>query len=1457
MSKPSRLVRPSSASAASKLPLTRREDLGSRSKTISLGEKMLRAGSEGNLVKQQQVHAAVTPSQRKASTPKGQGKTNLRVTSVEDAEHVKPKERLANGSNHTSNTKPARNIPRRHTVGGPRSSKEILGMQTSEMDRKREAFLEHLKQKYPHHATAIMGHQERLRDQARSPKPSQNLQSGVGDQTEHLSGASAESLEAMSEGEAPVAFTRGSRSRASLPVVRSSNQTKDKSLGILYLQYGDETKQTKMPNEITSADTIRALFVSAFPQQLTMKILDSPSVAIYVKEEMRNVYHELTDVRNIQDRSFLKVYHKDPVHAFNQNARAINGDIRMQREVVYTSRDGSHTLRHGTGPPPPHAIPVSPSLTPVAHSMPPSPSRIPYGVGRPMLMPGNATVPRDRLSSVPGSRSISPSPSAILERRDVKPDEDLSNKNLTLLRNESLYSDPYMFHEGRMSVASSHSGHPVDIPEHLIHFHRGALRSASTYSNATLQAEMMEQPLYRQKPRKYSESHVPWGSKTPPSSPHRITEMRVSDIHAQNPQVPPHAIQPERSSPVRHSFKKEAATSVGMETTTKPRNAVGTPVTPVMADIPPLSADNQALGVGSATTPNDPETRERMKAMEKQIASLTGLVQSALLKGPKTSNVKDVSSEKTIKTVSSVSSTDGGGDSQVPSVSSSLTTVQSTTIISQPPAISSIPVQVNVLDLRQNVSDLRLQLEQMRQLQLQYQETLKAMLKKAELEINGRVVEAMKKLEDPVQRQRVLVEEDRQKYLLEEEKIVKQLCDIESVVEDLRKDSASSERPVTLKDVEEGAFLLRQVGESLAILKGEFPALQNKMRAVLRVEVEAVKFLKEEPHKLDSLLKRVRGLTDILSTLRRYVTEGLLKSTESPLVLQHTVIETAVSTTESEVPKTQNVQVHEPVIHVQAQPQPSSPIAIPEPQSSSVKSEVMQSPTMVIHHVQSSPVVIHQSQHSSALFHHTQPSPSVSSQPQDLSMRVQNIQNIPASIQQTQDSAVSVQQVQNSSIQTVHPSQLSINGSTPKSLFIEEIHTASNRSRAMSIEAAEKEWEEKRQNLGHYDGKEFEKLLEEAQANMMKGIPSLEVAPELTPLPKSDVVDNPEYLEEVTITEQGPVKSPPPPPPRRSYPPGSGLTTGRSGEVIFTTKKETTVKENEEVTIQAPQSKIPRAPSEVKSSPITPPPISASAVKEDEDEGDKIMAELQAFQKCSLKDVSSKMHVEQPRVESQVKEIRPGALISPKEKKGQSVVSTSRMPVPTASKSRQSQGSADRAGKQQKLQDPQRQFRQANGSTKKAGGDCKATSPTLLASKIPAFSPSPGKSSSVPAYSNESANPLNPPNKSLLPSPNLLNPQAGRNAQPSSHIPSVSNGSLKLQHSTHKGKGHHLSFPLQTQNGRPAPSSSSSSPSPVSPTSLSQGTKSIRTIHTPSFTSYKSQNGNTSKLTTSTAKETS
>lgn len=57
------------------------------------------------------------------------------------------------------------------------------------------------------------------------------------------------------------------------------------------------------------------------------------------------------------------------------------------------------------------------------------------------------------------------------------------------------------------------------------------------------------------------------------------------------------------------------------------------------------------------------------------------------------------------------------------------------------------------------------------------------MVKKAELEINGKMIETVKRLEDPVQRQRNLVEQERQKYLNEEERIVKKLWWVEKLLE--------------------------------------------------------------------------------------------------------------------------------------------------------------------------------------------------------------------------------------------------------------------------------------------------------------------------------------------------------------------------------------------------------------------------------------------------------------------------------------------------------------------------------------------------------------------------------------------------------------------------------------------------------------------------------------------------
>ncbi|XP_052451667.1 sickle tail protein isoform X11 [Carassius gibelio] len=1431
MSKPSRLARPSSVGPGSKLskpPVNGTTHSQSTQNTnIKEEEEMGQPRSRISPPK----GSSATTTQQQVTQPKPL-KGNLKVTSSEDAEHLARKHQVvsANSPGSRCEAKSSRaGAPRRHTVGGPRSSQEILAMQPSDMDKKREAFLEHLKQKYPHHASAIMGHQERLREQSRGPKQSVACSSPVPvfvDQVEHGSLVSLDALDVMSECDMPMAFTRGSRSRASLPVVRSTNQTKDRSLGVLYLQYGDDTKQIRMPNEITSVDTIRALFVSAFPHQLNMKMLESPSTAIYVKDETRNVYYELTDVRSITDHSCLKVYHKDPAHAFSHGARPSNGDARVHREMMYAGPSGHPLRQPPMGPPPPH---MQGSMSPTTpHAMPPSPSRIPFG---PRTSGGGvATVPRERAGhTLPApARASSPCPSAILERRDVKPDEDIAAKSMSLpARAESHYADPYMLH---------HHAPPPDTVDHA--YHRAAMRS---YSNPGVPIEPTDHPsLFRQKSRKYTDSQLPMlGSKTPPPSPHRMGEMRVMDIHTVQPQS---SMTLERASPIRQSFRKEAP--LAMDTMVKARGGMGSPATPDLQVHNPL-----------APSP-DPQTRE-----------------------------KPVS--KSGSPAHSTSST-GGSPILAPKVAAATPECSPTPT----PPLGPAPLHVNLHLFRKNVSELRLQLQHMRQLQLQNQECMRAQIKRAEQEISVKLVEMLRRQEDPAQKQRTLVEEQRHRYLSMQERVLIQLGDLEQYVDTLRTDSspAVSQRAVTLKEVEEGAVGLRKVGENLAGLKGEFPALQSHMRAVLRVEVEAVKFLKEEPHKLDSMLKRVRTLTDTLSNLRRSATDSLLKPSDP-----------VSSTPASEKPESAVVQSLETVSVA--------------PQSSTVRSEVMKSNPVVIHHAQASPVASQQSQQSTA------PSPILPA--------TQRQQSTPSPTKQLKKPSLEQTLIPNNSSNGV--SSNGIHGKGPSPNLIEEIQSSrsKNKNRAVSIEAAEKEWEEKRQNMGHYDGQEFERMLQEAEANMLRGIPNLEVpsepegSPAVVPASLQEVVDKNELtaapaeqddnqstsekpaktapekppkplekpvksaserpikpnlsikssLERQSKTQEKVVKlqttekankSPPPPPPRRNYTTNTGMTTTRSGEVIYTSRKES-VMEGEEESNGTASKPEPKSSPEVKPKPITPPPIAASAITEEEDEGDKIMAELQNTENQDDKnpdtDENANNTIRQSPgviyyVTAQISKGTPSASEestehrdtsqSPPSQNASVVSPTSRMPVPVSAKVRQQPGTSEkeRATKPQKLQDSQRQFRQANGSAKRSGGDPKSSSPTVPASKIPAFSSSTGKGLSQSDSTNiVHSSPLSssvPTSKSSIPPPRS-------SSTPSSHIPSLSNGSLKLAPPTHSTKG--LSIPTQTQNGRPSSSSSSTcSHSPLSPTMLSQSAKSIRTIHTPSFTSYsRPHNGNAGK----------
>ncbi|KAM6449482.1 SRC kinase signaling inhibitor 1 isoform 4-T5 [Liasis olivaceus] len=1094
-------------------------------------------------------------------------RTSAHMISADDAEYPREYRTLGNGTRRFSNVGLVHTSERRHTVIAAQSLEALTGLQKSEMERKRDAFMDHLKSKYPQHALAIRGQQDRIRDQqpnywsfkTRSSRHSQGSQPGLADQAK-LSFASAESLETMSEAELPIGFNRMNRFRQSLPLSRSTSQTKLRSPGILFLQFGDETRRVHITHEISSMDTLHALIVHMFPQKLTMGMLKSPNTAILIKDESRNVFYELEDVRDIQDRSIIKIYRKEPLYASFPGSHITNGDLR--REVVYTSRESSPTRRLNSMSPASHLTSGSPP--PVLQSSSPSRSRMSYSGGRPPSYAGSPVHHGERLSNLPPAQGVSPSPSAILERRDVKPDEDLAGKNMVLVKNEGLYADPYsMVHEGRLSITSTQSlagmGDPFAYPGGL--YKRGSVRSLSTYSAAALQSEL-EDSLYKPNAQIYSDTYGPgMGFRLPPSSPQKIADGRLVDVQQSQSPHSPYSGPPSRSSPVRQTFRKDSCSSVFMESpVNKPRNlsSSGAP------ELFPGPGERPHSGFSSPVPAKDTETRERMEAMEKQIASLTGLVQSALMRSSDGENPSERAEGTNGGTPPSAPPSKSNIGTPVPGPPPPSTTG---TPAGQPTAITRLHMQLHLHDLQQNASDLRNQLQQLKKLQLQNQETVKTMLRRTETEISVRVTDTMRKQEDPLQRQRTLVEEERLRYLNEEELITQQLNDLEKSVEKIQKDLMHNHRFISTQELEEKSLVLKQLGDTLTELKANFPSLQSKMRVVLRVEVEAVKFLKEEPHRLDGLFKRCKAVTDTLTEVRKQVDEGVWDSSSNLL---------------SQSPKK---------------------VELESDFSRSLDFELPTSPPTNLH---------------------------------DLTASTDSLGTISFGQSQGQShTSKSSNPSRGSEMVAVKPQTGS------------ETPSKKSMDRSVSVEAAERDWEEKRAALTQYSAKDINRLLEETQAELMKAIPDLEFAAKHKQTSSSggsgSVASTPEHKptkpqhaqktttkmdpngrrgsDELTVPRyrtEKPSKSPPPPPPRRSFPSSHGLTTTRTGEVIVTSKKESSFMkkaESEELETQKPQVKLRRTVSEV-ARPASTPPIIASAIKDD-DEEDRIIAELEVFQRSS------------------------------------------------------------------------------------------------------------------------------------------------------------------------------------------------------------------------------------------------
>ncbi|XP_068162275.1 SRC kinase signaling inhibitor 1 [Antennarius striatus] len=1142
-------------------------------------------------------------------------------------------------------------LDRRHNSVAAKSLEALNSIHKADIERQRDALMDLQKNKYSNNPSSMsQGSPTAGRQQQpnywsfkiRTPRVTRLSppQPALADQASRVSFASAENLETMSEPDIPVGFNRMNRLRQSLPLARSSSQAKLRAPGILFLQLGEETRRVHLTHELTSLDTLRALIVHMFPQRLTMAMLRSPSTALLIKDETRNVFYELEDPRDVQDRCVIKIYCKEPIYGTypgHHNLHLANGDLR--REMVYAPQDSPPNRRLSN--PPMSSQHSSSSASPQGS---PSRARLLYSGGRPSSYAGpphhTHSLPHPHSQSHHSSPHQQPqlhqphhtqqvfgaSSSAILERRDVKPDDEVGgSRTMVLLRGDErggggIYADPYSLgpETSRLSLAGGpHSPLPARADPYGSLYRRGgggggagSIRSLTSYSAAALQGELMESgalyrpggPLYNDA---YAASMLAMGLRVPPpSSPQKIPDMR--DSYA--------GTMPGRGSPGRQSLRRDSVTSSVFGDSPKARGpgpGLGLTSEQLCLMAGPGGEGGGAGVFGSPLLGNETETRERMEAMEKQIASLTGLLQRVLSRAP------EAESPEKIESASDCSGTDTGRTKKkkvlTPSAPLALMPPPPSGV-NQPVSVSRLQMQLHLQGLQQNTNALRKQLSQLRNMQLENQDSVLSLLRQTESELSLMMLDATRTQEDPLQRQRLLVEEERLKYLNQEELLIQQLHDLEKSVEELQRNSSVNHGLVTEQDVEQKSKELRVLGETLTELKNQFPSLQSKMRVVLRVEVEAVKFLKEEPHRLDALLKRCNTMTDALSTLRRQVTEGVWKSPED-----------LTSQSQKRV----------------------------EDVSRSTDLDILNSPPLSL---------------------------------TDLTTSAGLANWMPVSAGDA-DALGPEQDIQ--------PSM------TYRNRVLDELPSRRLADKSVSAEvrlAAERDWEEKRASLTQFSAQDINRLLEETQAELMKAIPDLDFAarhinkPAVPPKPQisipitSTMVTSPaagttgttSSTTTSTTTPSGeqlpgkvqlaaqklnnmegaslhrgsvdlnvaryrtekPSKSPPPPPPRRSFPSAHGLTTNRTGEVILTNKN---LKMDDDGDMPKTLVKLRRTPLDTPRPASTPPVIAASAIQDD-DEEERIIAELE-------NSTNSPVPIKGPTVAARLKHLQQGSLERPKTRK--------------------------------------------------------------------------------------------------------------------------------------------------------------------------------------------------------------
>ncbi|XP_053624738.1 coiled-coil domain-containing protein CG32809 isoform X5 [Plodia interpunctella] len=650
----------------------------------------------------------------------------------------------------------------------------------------------------------------------------------------------------MSEVEtASTGFRRGGKQRSSLPVVRTPSKTLERPLGLVFLQYRNETKRALLPNEITSIDTVKALFVRSFPKQLTMQYMDSPLVKIYIHDSSKDMFYELEDdrahLRDIRDRSVLRLFEATDIGggafpgavgvgslAMPPGASGCSGPSSWDQDQSYFSEpeiDSEYHHQH---------VHKSKVKAPAYYMGTQAPSTLPRGgsILR-AFSPAAPPVPADRVKNLPGAGCSTPAkpyrsylPGSGSERCFPYGAAEYSRGP------ERLYTNPGHSGDGYMSSPERTSRTPYEDPYYTQFLGPATPRPMSSAIDEEVNDTIIVDDAYQL-----------YGVNGPRPMPRPPFDPRLPQDDMQRLRV--------------EKMERQLANLTGLV-----QKALQVPP----PGAPPAVTPRQEFNYAGARPAN--QDAARFASHERPPKLGRDKFQKSVSFEKSVSFCDDPPDLNSPKQHSPQHSERDRLKPAPPPKPAGLANQQMAMVPQRSYTITVTPDFFNQLRILQKQSrDLRIETRNLRRSTLAHAIQMRQLMAETIVQIGALAAS--------------FCEQDPDSQLTREEEIYRQdmlllendLYELEATVERLRGQAANRETRVNMADIERIAMVLSKSSKTVADWKLKFPILQETMKAKLAAEMEKVvrkeKMLEEEPERLELALRRCKKLTGTLVTLKR------------------------------------------------------------------------------------------------------------------------------------------------------------------------------------------------------------------------------------------------------------------------------------------------------------------------------------------------------------------------------------------------------------------------------------------------------------------------------------------------------------------------------------------------------------------------------------------------------------